>query len=285
MGFNEEYNKIFELVKADISKVSEELQNSISIKEPLYTPLNSIISAPSKHIRALSAFLYLRANNINIDLVHIKLQAAVELIHNASLIHDDIIDESSTRRNEKTLNTLFDNKLAVLAGDYLLAAALNKLDEIKNFEVTGLFAKIMKTMCLGEINQYFARYKTVTIEEYIDKSRSKTASLFQAAIEGSAILSGMLSRVAAKEFALNLGIAFQIRDDLINYKTTRTDLQTGIYTAPVILGQTSGGSDGIEKTLRLLNNYIDKSCTLLDKIENNTFKEALIALLELLRHE
>ena len=285
MGFNEEYNKIFELVKADISKVSEELQNSISIKEPLYTPLNSIISAPSKHIRALSAFLYLRANNINIDLVHIKLQAAVELIHNASLIHDDIIDESSTRRNEKTLNTLFDNKLAVLAGDYLLAAALNKLDEIKNFEVTGLFAEIMKTMCLGEINQYFARYKTVTIEEYIDKSRSKTASLFQAAIEGSAILSGMLSRVAAKEFALNLGIAFQIRDDLINYKTTRTDLQTGIYTAPVILGQTSGGSDGIEKTLRLLNNYIDKSCTLLDKIENNTFKEALIALLELLRHE
>ena len=285
MGFNEEYNKIFELVKADISKVSEELQNSISIKEPLYTPLNSIISAPSKHIRALSAFLYLRANNINIDLVHIKLQAAVELIHNASLIHDDIIDESSTRRNEKTLNTLFDNKLAVLAGDYLLAAALNKLDEIKNFEVTGLFAEIMKTMCLGEINQYFARYKTVTIEEYIDKSRSKTASLFQAAIEGSAILSGMLSRVAAKEFALNLGIAFQIRDDLINYKTTRTDLQSGIYTAPVILGQTSGGSDGIEKTLRLLNNYIDKSCTLLDKIENNTFKEALIALLELLRHE
>ena len=285
MGFNEEYNKIFELVKADISKVSEELQNSISIKEPLYTPLNSIISAPSKHIRALSAFLYLRANNINIDLVHIKLQAAVELIHNASLIHDDIIDESSTRRNEKTLNTLFDNKLAVLAGDYLLAAALNKLDEIKNFEVTGLFAKIMKTMCLGEINQYFARYKTVTIEEYIDKSRSKTASLFQAAIEGSAILSGMLSRVAAKEFALNLGIAFQIRDDLINYKTTRTDLQSGIYTAPVILGQTSGGSDGIEKTLRLLNNYIDKSCTLLDKIENNTFKEALIALLELLKHE
>ena len=285
MGFNEEYNKIFELVKADISKVSEELQNSISIKEPLYTPLNSIISAPSKHIRALSAFLYLRANNINIDLVHIKLQAAVELIHNASLIHDDIIDESSTRRNEKTLNTLFDNKLAVLAGDYLLAAALNKLDEIKNFEVTGLFSEIMKTMCLGEINQYFARYKTVTIEEYIDKSRSKTASLFQAAIEGSAILSGMLSRVEAKEFALNLGIAFQIRDDLINYKTTRTDLQSGIYTAPVILGQTSGGSDGIEKTLRLLNNYIDKSCTLLDKIENNTFKEALIALLELLRHE
>lgn len=285
MGFNEEYNKIFELVKADISKVSEELQNSISIKEPLYTPLNSIISAPSKHIRALSAFLYLRANNINIDLVHIKLQAAVELIHNASLIHDDIIDESSTRRNEKTLNTLFDNKLAVLAGDYLLAAALNKLDEIKNFEVTGLFSEIMKTMCLGEINQYFARYKTVTIEEYIDKSRSKTASLFQAAIEGSAILSGMLSRVEAKEFALNLGIAFQIRDDLINYKTTRTDLQSGIYTAPVILGQTSGGSDGIEKTLRLLNNYIDKSFDLLDKIENNTFKEALVALLELLKHE
>ena len=271
MGFNEEYNKIFELVKADISKVLEELQNSISIKEPLYTPLNSILAAPSKHIRALSAFLYLRANNINIDLVHIKLQAAVELIHNASLIHDDIIDESSTRRNEKTLNTLFDNKLAVLAGDYLLAAALNKLDEIKNFEVTGLFAEIMKTMCLGEINQYFARYKTVTIEEYIDKSRSKTASLFQAAIEGSAILSGMLSRVEV--------------NDLINYKTTRTDIQTGIYTAPVILGQTSGGSDGIEKTLRLLNNYIDKSCTLLDKIENNTFKEALIALLELLRHE
>ena len=101
MGFNEEYNKILELVKPDIAKVTDDLVSEINLNEPLNSSLKNLLTAPSKHIRTLLAFLYLKANNIEINDRQIYLQSAVELIHNASLIHDDIIDESPTRRNIK----------------------------------------------------------------------------------------------------------------------------------------------------------------------------------------
>lgn len=286
MGFNEEYNKILELVKPDIAKVTDDLVSEINLNDPLNSSLKNLLTAPSKHIRTLLAFLYLKTNNIEINDRQIYLQSAVELIHNASLIHDDIIDESPTRRNIQTIHSEFDNKLAVISGDYLLAAALRKISTLNNSTVTELFSDIMKTMCGGEINQYFSKYQKISLSDYITKSQQKTAALFQAAIESAAILSGNLSRTAAKDFAINFGTAFQIRDDLINFKTTKSDLNAGIYTAPVILAENSSDiSDGIEKTIRLLNNYIDKSYDIIKKLDENPYKLAIVELLELFRHD
>ena len=286
MGFNEQYNRIFDLVKSDISKVSGDLLGEITLDEPLKSSLKKILSAPSKHIRALTAFLYLKAHNVEVSDSQILLQTAVELIHNASLIHDDIIDESSIRRGEKTLNQEFDNRLAVISGDYLLALALKKISTIGSFAITELFSGVMKTMCLGEINQYFSKYKNISIEDYILKSQYKTAVLFQASIEGAAILSGTLSRKTAADFSINFGTAFQIRDDLINFQTTQSDLKSGIFTAPVIFSTNLSAADaGIEKTRLLLNNYIDKSYDSIKNLNENSYKQALVELLELLKNE
>lgn len=286
MSFNEQYSKIYELVKPDIEKVSQKLIKEINVKEPLQSSLKNFLMLPSKHIRSLLAFLYLKANNIEINENQIELQTAIELVHNASLIHDDIIDNSNLRRNHKTLNNEFDNKLAVISGDYLLSAALKKINALRSFELIELFSSTLENMSNGEINQYFSKFQLTSIEEYIRKSQQKTASLFCTAIEGAAIVSGCLDKETAREFSLNFGTAFQIRDDLINAKTTKTDISDGIYTAPVILGHSPEDiTSGIEKTLKLLNNYICTSVNAIKNIEENKYKLAILELLELLKNE
>ena len=285
MAFIEQYSKISGLIQEDIDKVSENVLKEINLLEPLNTSLRKILTSPSKHIRAAAAFLYLKANNQEITPRQIELQSAVELIHNASLIHDDIIDESDTRRNTPTINSEFDSKLAVISGDYLLAAALKKISRLDSFDLLGIFSTAFAQMCTGEISQYFSKYKKVSLDDYIAKSQQKTASLFQSAIEGAAIVSGNINRKAAADFAINFGIAFQIRDDLINFETTRTDINDGIYTAPVILSDNEDFTNGIEKTRLLLNNYIDKSADIIKNLEKSRYKTALIELLELFRHE
>lgn len=282
MSFKEEYNNILNIVKDDVDRVNKELISFININEPLKTKLVNFLTAPSKRIRPLLTFLYLRAYNIEVTERHYTLLTAIELVHNASLIHDDIIDESKTRRCEKTLNCEFDNKLAVIAGDYILSEALKKISLLNSSETIDMFAQTLADMCEGETFQYFNKFKIPTLDEYLKKTEQKTAKLFQTALEASALISDSKSAKQAAEFGKNFGIAFQIRDDLINVKTLQADISDGIYTAPVIFSNsTSVSQSGIEKTNCLLNNYINNAKQLLQNVENNKYKEALIELLEL----
>lgn len=282
MSFKDNYNNILNIVNDDIERVNKELTAFININEPLKTKLVNFLTAPSKRIRPLLTFLYLRANDIEITENHYTLLTAVELVHNASLIHDDIIDESKTRRCEKTLNCEFDNKLAVIAGDYILSEALKKISLLNSSEIIDMFAQTLADMCEGETFQYFNKFKIPALDDYLKKTEQKTAKLFQTALEASAIISNTKSRKQAVEFGKNFGIAFQIRDDLINVKTLQADISDGIYTAPVIFSNsTSVSQSGIEKTNCLLNNYINSAKQLLQNVENNKYKEALIELLEL----
>lgn len=282
MSFKEQYNNILNIVNNDIERVNKELTAFININEPLKTKLINFLTAPSKRIRPLLTFLYLRANNIEITDNHYTLLTAIELVHNASLIHDDIIDGSKTRRCEKTLNCEFDNKLAVIAGDYILSTALKKISVLNSPETIDMFAQTLADMCEGETFQYFNKYKIPSLEDYLKKTEQKTAKLFQTALEASVLISKSGNRNNASELGRNFGIAFQIRDDLINVKTLQSDISDGIYTAPVIFSDsTSATESGIEKTYCLLNNYINTSKKLLEKTENNKYKKALTELLEL----
>ena len=159
MSFKEQYNNILNVIENDIDRVNVQLISFIDISEPLKTKLIDFLTAPSKRIRPVLTFLYLRANNIEITDKHYNLLTAVELVHNASLIHDDIIDMSKARRNKKTLNFEFDNKLAVIAGDYILSEALKKISLLCSSEITDLFAGTLEQMCKGETFQYFSKYK------------------------------------------------------------------------------------------------------------------------------
>ena len=284
MNFQKEYSKILNTVKNEIQQVSVNLTSDINIQEPLKTKLSNILNAPSKHIRPLISFLYLKALGFDIDNKQILFQTAIELVHNASLIHDDVIDDSQIRRNTKTINNEFDNKLAVISGDYILSIALSYIAKLNSMKIVEMFSETLSFMTNGEINQQFSKYQIPTIENYIKKTEQKTAKLFETAICGSLLLAN--SNENAYEFARNFGIAFQLRDDIINLKTTKTDVTEGIYTAPIIYsGNIENYKNGIEKSYTLLNNYIDNAYQLINHIQENNYKRAIIELLGLLKNE
>ena len=305
MSFQEKYSEIFGVVADEIEQVKQELFNGIQLEEPLKSKLLEILNAPSKHIRAVVAFLVLKALSYEITHQQIALQAAIELVHNASLIHDDIIDESQARRGVETLNSHFESKLAVIAGDYLISLALKRICSLNSFEIIDMFAQTLDDMCQGEVSQQFSRFKIPTIEEYIKKTEQKTAKLFETAICGGLKLAITESHPAPtwenaqtdgasnsgegfnlSNFAKAFGIAFQIRDDLINAKTSKSDFKDGIYTAPVIFaGSVERFENGIEKTQDLLNNYIKCAKNEIENFEESEYKVALIELLGLIKDE
>lgn len=308
MSFTEKYLPIFDVVKPDIERVEADSLDSISIDEPLKSKLFEVLNAPSKHIRAVLAFLFLKAQGREIDEKQIVFQSAIELVHNASLIHDDVIDESQSRRAVQTINSKFGNKLAVITGDYLLSVALKKIRTLDAPEIIDMFAQTLDDMCQGEIKQDFSRFKIPSTEEYLEKTRLKTAKLFETAICGSFFLAKHLNTKSSplaptgrgchkvtgegfycssiQDFARNFGIAFQIRDDLINAKTSQNDFKEGIYTAPVIFANSvEEFQNGIEKTQILLNNYVDSALKCIENLEESKYKAALTNLLGLIKNE
>lgn len=293
MTFNEKYSKIKYLASEELKKIEENITSSIHTREPLKSHIVQFLTAPSKRIRPVLAILYTKALGQNLNTQQLELLTAIELVHNASLIHDDIIDESDLRRGQKTISAEFGNKLGVISGDYILSIAMEKIANLNSIDILKKFSITLNKMCQGEINQNFDRFKIGTIEDYIEKSKNKTAYLFETAMTSCAMLSqasGDISKI--NDFAMNVGIAFQIRDDLINFtktdssKPAENDLLEGIYTAPIIYSQnTKNYTKGIEKTKSLLNNYIEKAAKRLENLQDNEFTAALKNFLELLKNE
>lgn len=167
-----------------------------------------------------------------------RLAEITELIHTASLLHDDVIDEAETRRGKKSVNAVMGNKLAVLAGDFLLARASMALVRLRNPEVTELIASILSDLVDGEF------MRPTELDLLMQKSFLKTASLFAKSCRASAILGGASDQVVldAFEYGKNVGLAFQLIDDLLDVTSTseklgkpaQSDLKLGLATAPVI---------------------------------------------------
>ena len=284
MDFQKKYSNILSTVKTDIDKVINNLSKDVLLDEPLRSDILEQLHAPSKHIRPLLAFLYLKAKGYEITEEQIIYQSAIEIVHNASLMHDDVIDESTKRRDNDTLNSAFSGKIAVISGDYLLAQSLKKVLSLGNLKLVEFFCTTLENMVQGEVNQYFKKFEIPSMDDYIKKSKYKTAKLFEASISGSMLIAG--DEKTGFDLAENFGIAFQIRDDLINILTTKTDIKDGVYTAPVIYSNSTDVSDyGIEKTKGLLNNYIDLALKSIDDIEENKYKSALRELIGILRYE
>ena len=282
---SEKYQAIIDVVKADIERVNNNLVIDMQVKPKLKTELEKLLKSPSKRIRSLVAILYLRAAKMYLLPEHYELFSAVELVHNASLVHDDVIDCGKLRRNLKTLNEKFDNHLAVISGDYLLGLALKKFVKIGSTEIIDMFADTLQNMCKGEINQYFNRFKKTDLEAYIEKSEQKTAALFESTLKAAVILADEKDKIdLACEFANAFGLAFQIRDDLINFMSkdkekTSNDVKDGIYNAPLILSEDV--KEGIEKTRALIDNYLDCAKYCIKDFAQSPYKTALLDLLEL----
>ena len=193
------------------------------------------------------------------------LAAAVELLHQGSLIHDDVVDESEQRRGRRSANAAFDNRMAVLLGDYVVSMALQQITATADIRSVEMLSKLIGTLSEGEINQLNALdYDTLSEDVYFDIISKKTAILFSSCTELSALLSGASSQEtqAFREFGHVAGLCFQIMDDILDYhssqetgKPSGNDMKEGKFTLPAIYALNNSGLDwsGHIKAIRSLS--------------------------------
>ncbi|KAL8139186.1 hypothetical protein V2J09_005187 [Rumex salicifolius] len=173
------------------------------------------------------------------------LAEITEMIHVASLLHDDVLDDAETRRGIGSLNVVMGNKLSVLAGDFLLSRACVTLASLKNTEVVSLIAKVVENLVTGETMQITSTAEQrCSMDYYMQKTYCKTASLISNSCKSIALLSGQAAEVAtlAYEYGKNLGLAFQLIDDVLDFtgttaslgKGSLSDIRHGIVTAPIL---------------------------------------------------
>jgi octaprenyl-diphosphate synthase len=185
---------------------------------------------------------------------HVKLAAAVEFIHTATLLHDDVVDESSLRRGKATANTIWGNQASVLVGDFLYSRSFQLMTDTGNIRVLKALADASAVIAQGEVMQLAATQNLATTEEiYLEIIAAKTAALFAAAAEVSGIVSGKGERCeqALSDYGRNLGIAFQLVDDALDYsgreammgKSVGDDFREGKITLPVIIAMARGGNE------------------------------------------
>ncbi len=260
-----------------VDKYSKQIE--LNIKK--YVPFK--VDNFGKLIRSKIGLLILKSLNINVNSSYIDILTVVELIHLASLLHDDVIDNETVRRNSPSANLVYGNKLSVLYGNLIISNCLSVLIKIGNIELLSIFNTAIENMCQGEIIQSETLNKKTTIEDYIEKCKLKTASLFLAEAKALKIISNDIS-FDIEGFAESFGIAFQIKNDLDNILTTKSDIENGIYTAPVIFSDSiSIDNTAIEKTKGLIDNYIEKGITLLNSIEDSLYKSELIRIVRCLK--
>lgn len=304
MSFDKKYLNIKDIVKNDLNIIETEMLKMFSGESPLDNYLSDYLTRSAKRLRPILGLLFLNCFGIKINQAQRDVLFAVELIHNATLIHDDVIDKADKRRDKDSFNTKFDENLAVIAGDYLLSIAMEKIIRTNSIEMLKLFTSALKKTCKGEINQYFSKFNVPSIDEYIEKSKNKTALLYQAGVLGAVLLSDNCDKELekfAEEFSQNFGIAFQIRDDIKNVLNTEnivnSDISTGIYTAPVIFAYQENKNilesenivslikeaKGIENAKILMDNYFYKSLCVIENQIDNPYKKAIYELVELLR--
>ncbi len=237
-------------VENDLQILTDNLKKLVGARHPILgAAAEHLFDAGGKRIRPAIVLLVSRATMMGQDITsrHRRLAEITEMIHTASLVHDDVVDEADLRRNVPTVNSLFDNRVAVLAGDFLFAQSSWYLANLNNLEVVKLLSEVIRDFAEGEILQGLNRFDTnLSIETYLEKSYYKTASLIANSVKAAAILSDADQEIANNlyEYGRHLGLAFQIVDDILDFtgstqvlgKPAGSDLASGNLTAPVLYG-------------------------------------------------
>lgn len=192
----------------------------------------------------------------------LRSAVTLELLHTASLVHDDVVDESGERRGQRSVNAVYDNKVAVLVGDYLLSTSLLQATLTDNIKVVELISRLGGTLSEGEVYQLAnIRREAITEEAYFYIIHHKTAALFAACAELGAISAGAddVYVARAKRFGELVGLCFQIRDDIFDYyedakigKPTGNDMAEGKLTLPVIYAVCQSGDDEVKRLAKLV---------------------------------
>ena len=224
------------------SLIQQKLKSDVNLIEKMS---NHHLSSGGKRLRALLTLGSAKLTGYNENKRDINLAACVELIHSATLLHDDVIDESELRRGKKTTNSIWGNQSSILVGDYLLSRCFEMMVEDGDLEILKLLSSTSAKIAQGEVLQLQHKGEADLLEEtYIDIINLKTASLFSAATKTGACLSGsnQKEKKALESYGRNLGLAFQIADDALDYyakeklfgKEVGKDFFEGKVTLPLI---------------------------------------------------
>ena len=252
-------------ILSELQLIDTKLKFVIKADNTLKSELYNFLNNGSKRIRSIVTILYLKCLNIDISDSLINLIVATELIHNASLMHDDVIDNAENRRGKETIAHKYSNKASVLLGDYIMSVAVDILNNINNKIVSDNYMLCIKLMSEAEIEQLLNIKNNVSIEKYLHIIEGKTASLFAALMASAAYLSG-LDEAYAQKFGNLFGIIYQIENDT-EKDSMENDEENGVQTIVNILG--------IEKANCLKDNYKEELRALLFGLPDNIFRKNL----------
>lgn len=281
-----------ETIDKELSDVSDLLLESASLNFSMLNGLlKTIIKAGGKHLRPRMCLLAARVagqeSSIEIEKL-LQVAAAIEMLHTATLVHDDTIDEATMRRGTPTLNAALNGGTVILVGDYLFAQSAILITRPGNPHVVKIFAECLATICDGELTQLFSkRQPNPSKDEYYHRIYAKTAVLFATACELGAIMGHADEKTAAqlREFGRLLGIAFQIIDDIIDFKSseitgkaTGGDLREGIVTLPTMYFFQEGKAEDVNFVKGVISGKYSQEADIMRAVElirqSNAFDQA-----------
>ena len=256
-------DQLVELVAADMERVNSTIVSRTGSEVTMIPEVaNHLISSGGKRLRPMLTLAMANLTGYSGE-GHIKLAASVEFMHTATLLHDDVVDESELRRGKLSARMLWGNEASVLVGDFLLGQAFRMMVEVGSLRALDILSAAAATIAEGEVMQLAAAKNTATTEdEYLAVVRGKTAELFAAACEVGPVIANRpkAEQTACRSVGMNLGIAFQLVDDVLDYggkaaklgKNVGDDFREGKITLPVVLAFRRGNDVEREFWIRTL---------------------------------
>lgn len=251
---------MIERLKSEMDGVCAIIDDSLSDSDSLIrSPINQTVQQKGKLFRPMLLVLTSKCRNYD-EKSAVTAAAALELMHIASLIHDDVVDDGTMRRGTVSVQSKFGKDVAVYAGDYTLARSIHVITKLDDITLVKMFGQAINNMCRGELSQYACRHKVVSTQEYIKIVSNKTGVLFELSLETGGYIAGIGNDVCVelRNIGRMFGIAYQIYDDCLDYtftnskalKDTQKDIIQGSYTAPLLCAMELDNLGKLENLLK-----------------------------------
>jgi heptaprenyl diphosphate synthase len=303
---------MYSFLDSDINIIEQSLEETVQAESPLLRNASMhLLQAGGKRIRPVFVLLSAKFGSYDISEIK-KVAVALELIHMASLVHDDVIDDAELRRGKPTIKAKWDNRTAMYTGDYIFAKSLEVMTQIERPEAHEILAKTIVEVCVGEIEQIKDKYRfEQNLRDYLLRIKRKTALLIAASCQLGAVAAGVDESIHKKlyRFGYYVGMSFQITDDILDFTGTEKelgkpaggDLLQGNITLPVLFAMEDEeirreivkvdetmdrkeiekvislikNSGAIERSFAVSNQYLSKALAVLDTLPQNKAKKSL----------
>ncbi|TDL82570.1 heptaprenyl diphosphate synthase component II [Peribacillus frigoritolerans] len=306
------FKMAYSFLNADLDLIEQELEKTVSSTEPLLSEAGlHLLQAGGKRIRPVFVLLSAMFGEYDIEKVK-KVAIALEIIHMASLVHDDVIDDAELRRGKPTIKAKWDNRIAMYTGDYLFARSLEIMTSLENIAAHQILSKTIVEVSLGEIEQIKDKYDfDQNLRVYLRRIKRKTALLIAASCQLGAIAGGVPESIHKKLFLFGyyVGMSFQITDDILDFTSTEEelgkpvggDLLQGNITLPVLYAMENSelknkiskvasdtsdtemaeiidailSTNAIERSIQVSDMYLQKGFSILNQLPKNRARSAL----------